>query len=57
MLKYKGGGYIPGVPARDLTDEEEKKFTEKYGRAALLKLYERVRKSKKIEPETEQAEE
>ena len=24
MLKYLGGGYIPGVPARDLTDEEEK---------------------------------
>lgn len=23
-LKYVGGGYIIGVPARDLTDDEEK---------------------------------
>lgn len=26
MLKYLGGGYIPGIPARDLTDKEVQKF-------------------------------
>lgn len=26
MLKYIGGGYIKGVPARNLTDEEVKEF-------------------------------
>jgi hypothetical protein len=25
MLKYIGDGFIPGVPARDLTDEEVEK--------------------------------
>jgi hypothetical protein len=32
MLKYKGGGFIPDVPARDLTDDEATCF----GGASLL---------------------
>lgn len=32
MLKYVGFGFLPGVPARDLTDEEAKE----YGRGRLL---------------------
>ena len=32
MLKYVGNGWIHGVPARDLTDEEVKK----YGKKQLL---------------------
>ena len=32
MLKYAGGGYVLGVPARDLSDEE----ADAYGREALL---------------------
>ena len=26
MLKYKGGGFLHDIPARDLTDEEAEKF-------------------------------
>jgi hypothetical protein len=42
-LKYTGGGYgggLPGIPARDLNDDEVKQFG---GEAALLKtgLYEK----------------
>jgi len=29
MLIYKGGGFIAGIPARNLTDEEVKKYNEK----------------------------
>lgn len=38
MLKYNKNGFLKGVPARDLTDEEAKE----YGRERLLKsgLYE-----------------
>lgn len=32
MLKYNGKGYYPGVPTRDLTDEE----VEKYGGEKFL---------------------
>lgn len=32
MLKYVGSSFVPGIPARDLTDEE----AELYGRARLL---------------------
>lgn len=40
MLKYQGGGFIIGIPARDLNDDEAKK----YGEARLIKsgLYKRV---------------
>ena len=40
MLHYKGGAWIPGVPARDLTDDE----VEQFGLAMLLAsgLYEIV---------------
>ncbi len=29
MLKYNGNGFLPGIPARDLTDEEVEFFGEK----------------------------
>lgn len=48
MLKYTGKGYIVGVPARNLTDEE----VQQYGKARLLEsgLYvEEKRKSKRLE--------
>lgn len=32
-LRYVGGGFFAGVPARDLTEEE----AERYGRAQLLR--------------------
>lgn len=35
MLKYNGKGYIPGIPARDLTDDEVEKYG---GEDELLKL-------------------
>lgn len=41
MLKYNGAGYYPGIPTRDLTDEE----VEKYGGEEFLlalKIYEKV---------------
>ena len=41
MLKYNGNGYYPGIPTRDLTDEE----VEKYGGEKFLlslKIYEKV---------------
>ena len=40
MLHYKGGGWLPGVPSRDLSDEEATKF----GERVLIKsgLYEKV---------------
>jgi hypothetical protein len=42
MLKYNGSGYYPGIPTRDLTDEE----VEKYGGEKFLlslKIYEKVK--------------
>lgn len=49
MLIYKGGGYLVGVPARNLTEEEVKK----YGKDRLLNsgLYieDKPRKSKRFE--------
>ena len=42
MLKYLGGGYIPGVPERDLTDDEEKEYgalIEAEEQASGFKLY------------------
>jgi hypothetical protein len=53
MLKYLGGGYIPGVPARDLTAEEAKRYAaiiEEQERASGLKLYEKVTKPEKGAP-------
>ena len=45
-LKYIGGGsYIHGVPARDLTDEEEKRIgalIRQQEKAAGMKLYEKA---------------
>ena len=44
-MKYIGNGFIVGVPARDLTDEE----VMQYGRRRLLDsgLYTEVKKSRK----------
>lgn len=60
MLRYNKKGFLRGVPARDLTDDEAKQ----YGEARLVKsgLYERVkeRKAKKeietpeIKPQAEE---
>lgn len=47
MLRYTGSGFLPGVPARDLTEDEVKQ----YGRARLLRtgLYSEVsRKAKAV---------
>lgn len=45
MLKYNGKGYYPGVPTKDLTDEE----VEKYGGEEFLlslhpQIYEKIEK-------------
>lgn len=48
MWKYLGGGFIPGVPARDLTDDEARG----YG-LDLLKasgLYEEMKAKEKPRP-------
>jgi hypothetical protein len=59
MYKYNGKGFIAGIPARDLTDEEVKQYGEK--RVLASGLYEKVkeRKAKKENdvPVFEQAEE
>lgn len=46
--RYKGGGFIPGIPARDLTAEE----AERYGYELLLAsgLYEPPAEPQKIAP-------
>ena len=51
MLRYKGGGFIPDIPARDLTDDE----ANAYGVALLLTsgLYERVEPKAKKEVKLE----
>ena len=48
MLRYKGGGWLAGVPSRDLSEEEATKF----GVARLISsgLYERVEEDLEIEP-------
>lgn len=55
-MKYQHNGFLPGVPARDLTDEEVKKF----GKKRLLEsgLYKEVYKPRiKKEQEPEKVEE
>lgn len=44
MLKYIGKSFIIGIPARDLTDEEARKFGVK--RLVATGLYKEVRKTK-----------
>ena len=46
MFRYVGNGFIPGIPARDLTDEE----VSRYGSKRLLDsgLYEKPKKEKSI---------
>ena len=39
MYKYRGGGFIVGIPARDLTDEEAKPYKKKSG---FIKLYKHI---------------
>ena len=48
MLKYIGDGFIPGIPARDLSDAE----VEKYGGEKLLLntgLFAKPKPKKKVE--------
>jgi hypothetical protein len=40
MWKYKGGGFVPGIPARDLSDEEVQAIGEDVLKASGL--YEKV---------------
>lgn len=40
MLKYVGGGFAHGVPARDLTDEEASAFNREWLLATKLYVYE-----------------
>lgn len=49
MLKYTGKGFIIGVPARDLTDEEARRFD--VNRLVQSGCYEQPKgkKSKKLE--------
>ena len=49
MWKYLGSGFVMGIPARDLTDEEVEKFGLKRIRATGL--YQRI-KEKPVEKET-----
>jgi len=46
MLKYIGNGFLPGIPPRDLADDEVKKFG---GEKFLLStgLYAKPKKEKK----------
>ena len=50
-MRYKSGGFIPDIPARDLTDDE----ANAYGVALLLTsgLYERVEPRAKKEVKAE----
>ena len=52
MLIYKGNGFLPGIPARDLTDEEVK---EHGGEKKLLAtgLYEKEAPKKAHKPKKE----
>ena len=55
MLKYIGNGFIPGIPARDLNDDEVKKYG---GVKFLLStgLYAKPKKKKEIEIVIEEGE-
>ncbi len=58
MYKYNGKGFIKGIPARDLTDEEAKQYNEK--KLIASGLYKKITERKqKIElpVENKQAEE
>lgn len=47
MYKYLGGGFLPGVPARDLTDEEARQYGIK--KISKSNLYKHVKdKIKKV---------
>ena len=55
MLKYIGSGFIVGIPARDLSDEE----VENCGGAEFListGLYEKPKKFKAEKPKTKEGE-
>ena len=46
MLLYKGTSFIPGVPARNLSDDEVKRFGEKWLLASGLYLKLKVKRPK-----------
>ena len=50
MYKYNGKGFVKGIPARDLTDEEVKQYGER--RVLASGLYEKV-KERKVKKENE----
>jgi hypothetical protein len=48
MYKYLGGGFITGIPARDLTDDEARPYKKNPGFQKLYKkVYEKKEKSMK----------
>jgi hypothetical protein len=54
MYKYIGAGFVPGIPAKDLTEEEYKKYNaeyEKITKKSLVEagLYEKSKSKKKAE--------
>ena len=53
MLKYNGSGFLVGIPARDLTDDEVKKYG---GTKFLLSLglYEKPKKKKEVKIVTDE---
>ena len=52
-MRYKGGGFLRGVPARDLKEDEVRKFGAHY--LVRSGLYELVKPEPKVqEPDSEQ---
>lgn len=49
MLKYQGKGFIPGIPTRDLTDQEAHQFGE--ARLVASGLYKREHVQFEAKPE------
>ena len=45
MYKYLGGGFIAGIPAKDMTDEEARPYLKNPG---FKKLYKKVIEKKPI---------
>lgn len=57
MYKYKGGAFLVGVPARDLTEEEVQKLSkdlqEVVKKGNLYELVEEKRKNQKVQESEE----
>jgi len=48
-IKYKGGGFLVGVPARDLTEDEHAAAVKLHGAEAVDQLYEKPAPRRKKE--------